>query len=280
MGKPTFSFEFFPPKTDKSADALWTAMPELIDLGPKFMTVTYGAGGTTKDGTLETIQKQMNMTDISIGSHLTFLNTTKSELREYVDGLWEKGVTHIIALRGDMPQDLNWPLDPDGDYFQYTSDFVEGLLSWHPFEISVGAYPEKHPDAPSLSDDIRALKMKCDAGATRALTQFFFNNDDYYRFVDKCQKAGINTPINPGLLPIHDFTSMYNFAARCNTNIPNWLAEKFDGLSDKPEEAEKVAIELLTEQVDDLIKNGVMHIHVYTLNKSNITHQVIESSLI
>lgn len=276
MTKPTFSFEFFPPKTDKAADALWAAVPDLAALDPKFMTVTYGAGGSTKDGTIDTINKKMGMTDTPIGSHLTFLNTTKKELFDYVDGLWKKGVRHIVALRGDMPSDLEWPLETDGSYFQYTSDFVEGLLARHPFEISVGAYPEKHPDSKDLEADIYALKMKCEAGAHRALTQFFFDNDLYYNFVEKCEKAGVKVQIAPGILPIHDFTSMCKFAKRCEANVPDWLHEKFAGLENKPEEARKIAIDLLVSQTEDLAKNGVEHIHYYTLNKSDITKQAVE----
>ncbi|MFP4386266.1 MAG: methylenetetrahydrofolate reductase [NAD(P)H], partial [Alphaproteobacteria bacterium] len=269
--KTTFSFELFPPKTEQASARLWAQMPELIALKPDFMTVTYGAGGTTKGGTLETIEKMMEMTDIPVGSHLTFINATKDELRTYVDKLLEKGIGHIIALRGDMPGDLNWPLDNDGDYFQYTSDFVEGLKSWHPtLEISVGAYPEKHPDAPSLEDDIQALKKKCDAGATRAITQFYFDNEQYYHFVEQCRNAGIDTSIVPGLLPIHDFEGMCKFAARCQTHVPSAMYEKFGSLLDQPDEARKLAIELLTVQVEDLIRNDVEHIHFYTLNKADI----------
>ena len=271
----TFSFEFFPPKTEKAAESLWACVPELVDLGPEFMTVTYGAGGSTKDGTIDTIQKQQGMCKIPIGSHLTFLNTTKQDLHEYVDGLWERGVKHIVALRGDMPDDLEWPLATDDNYFQYTSDFVEGLLARHPFEISVGAYPEKHPDSKSLSDDVHALKLKAEAGATRGLTQFFFDNDVYYKFVEECTKAGITMPVCPGLLPIHDFKSMCNFAKRCEANVPDWLHEKFAGLEDKPDEARKVSIDLLTNQTEDLVKNGVQHIHYYTLNKADITKQAV-----
>lgn len=276
MGKPTFSFEFFPPKTEKAAQVLWDGVPQLAELNPKFMTVTYGAGGSTKDGTIDTLTKKMGITDIPLGSHLTFINTPKQDLYDYVDGLWAKGVRHIVALRGDMPADLQWPLDPDGDYFQYTSDFVAGLLGRHPFEISVGAYPEKHPDSKSLEDDIHALKMKCEAGAHRALTQFFFDNDVYYRFAEKCQAAGVKTILSPGLLPIHDFTSMCKFAARCQASVPQWLHEKFAGLEDKPEDARKVAIDLLVTQTQDLADNGVEHIHYYTLNKSDITKQAVE----
>ncbi len=256
---------------------LWAAAAELAALGPEFMTVTYGAGGSTRDGTVQAITRMMEQTGIPVASHLTFLNTPKEELRSYVDGLWEKGIHHIVALRGDMPDDLEWPLDTDGDYFQYTSDFVEGLKSWHDFEISVGCYPEKHPDAPSLDADIAALKLKCDAGADRALTQFFFENDKYYAFVEQCRAAGIDTPIYPGLVPVHDFNGLVRFAGNCQASVPGWVHEKFEGLDDKPEEALKIATDLLTEQTLDLAENGVEHIHFYTLNKAGITSDACEA---
>jgi methylenetetrahydrofolate reductase (NADPH) len=277
VGQTTFSFEFFPPKTEKAADALWAAVPELAALGPKFMTVTYGAGGSTRDGTIDTIMKKMAMTNIPVGSHLTFINTPKKELQAYVDKLWEQGIKHIVALRGDMPADLSWPLNPDEAYFQYTSDFVAGLTFRHPFEISVSAYPEKHPDSPSIEADIKALKLKADAGATRALTQFFFDNNLYYELVEASEKAGIKIPICPGLLPIHDYKSMCNFAKRCQATVPDFIHAKFAGLEDKPEEARKVAIDLLVRQTEDLVKNGVSHIHYYTLNKAEITKDAVES---
>lgn len=277
MSKPTFSFEFFPPKTEKAAEILWEAVPELASLGPKFMTVTYGAGGTTREGTVDTIARMKDETGLPIGSHLTFINTPKDQLHEYTSALWAAGIKHIVALRGDMPGDLHWPLDADAEYFQYTSDFVEGLKKWHDFEISVGCYPEKHPDAPSLEADIRALKLKCDAGADRAITQFFFDNAVYYEFIEACGKAGIKTPVVPGLLPIHDFKSMCGFAKRCQASVPDWLYERFAGLEEKPEEARKVALDLLVSQTEDLAQNGAAHIHYYTLNKSDITKQAVEA---
>ncbi|MCK5374504.1 MAG: methylenetetrahydrofolate reductase [NAD(P)H] [Alphaproteobacteria bacterium] len=278
MNKTTFSFELFPPKTEKAAENLWAALPDLVSLNPKFMTVTYGAGGTTKEGTSETINQIMGKYKIPVGSHLTFINSTKSDLRSYIDDLWNKNVRHIVALRGDMSKVLNWPLDQDSEYFQYTSDFVEGIKTWYPeMEISVGAYPEKHPDAPSMEADITALKDKCDAGATRAITQLFFENKDYYYFIEKCEKAGINTPIVPGLLPIHDFKGMCNFAKRCHARIPVHLYERFEPFVDKPEDAQKLAIQILMEQAEDLTKHGVEHIHFYTLNKSDITKNVVKT---
>ncbi|MFP4314379.1 MAG: methylenetetrahydrofolate reductase [Alphaproteobacteria bacterium] len=271
MTKPTISFEYFPPKSDKAAENLWTAMDNLALLDPAFMTVTYGAGGSTRDGTLATLKKARDAYGIPLASHLTFINTTKEELAALTDNLWHENIHHIVALRGDMPGDLQWPLDDDRNYYQYTSDFVEGLRAQHPFEISVGCYPEKHPDAPSLDADIIALKKKCDAGASRAITQFFFDNDLFYTFREICAKAGITTPIVPGLLPIHDFKSMCGFAAKCQTSVPVWLHEKFEGKSEN--DAKKYATELLIHQSEDLAANGIEHIHYYTLNKADITTQ-------
>lgn len=278
MTQPTISFEFFPPKNDKMAEQLWGAVPALAALGPKYMTVTYGAGGSTSTGTVETLQKMMaENPGIPLASHFTFINATKDELKAYTDGLWEMGVRHIVALRGDMPDDVDvqWPLDNDDRYFQYTSDFVEGLKGWHDFEISVGCYPEKHPDAPSLDADIQALRLKCDAGSDRAITQFFFDNDLFYTFRDQCAAAGIDTPIVPGLLPIYDFKSMCGFAKKCQANVPDWLHGKFEGASD--EDALKIATDLLVEQSRDLAANGVEHIHYYTMNKAPITVAACEA---
>lgn len=277
MSKATFSFEFFPPKTDKTTELLFKAIEDLKALNPKFMTVTYGAGGSTRDKTLEIIKKVIANTDIPTASHLTYINSPRKDMYALADMLWENGVHHIVALRGDMPADLEWPLDPDAEYFQYTSHFVAALKARQDFEISVGAYPEKHPDADSIDKDVEALMKKIDAGANRAITQFFFDNSVYYEFLEHCAKANIKAPIVPGLLPIHDFKSMCGFAGRCQASVPKWLHEKFAGLEDKPEDARKVALELLVGQSEDLVKNGVEHIHYYTLNKSDITTQAVEA---
>lgn len=275
--KPTISFEFFPPKTEKSEAAFWEEVPKLATLDPSFMTVTYGAGGSTRDKTIEIARGVIEKTDIPTAAHLTYINSTRKSLYALADELWENGIKHIIALRGDMPDDLQWPLDPDAEYFQYTSHFIAALKARQDFEISVGCYPEKHPDAPSLDKDIEALMKKFDAGANRAITQFFFDNHLYYEFIEEAAKAGIDGPICPGLLPIHDFKSMCGFAKRCQAKVPDWLHEKFEGTEDKPEEAKKIATDLLIEQTQDLAKNGVEHIHFYTLNKAAITSEVCEA---
>ncbi|PZQ46469.1 MAG: methylenetetrahydrofolate reductase [NAD(P)H] [Micavibrio aeruginosavorus] len=270
MTNPSISFEFFPPKSEKSAQDLVATVKELACYNPKFMTVTFGTGGGSRDGTLQTLKNlQRAAPDVAFGSHLTYISHTKDELDHYTDMLWNQGIRHLVALRGDMPQNLVWPLDPDAGYYQFTSDFVEALMKRHPFDISVGAYPEKHPDAPSLDADLIALKKKCDAGATRAITQLFFDNDVFYRFVDCTQKAGITTPIVPGLLPIRDFQKVCEFAAKCQASVPQFLHDKFaNAVSDT------MAEDLLSAQVEDLIRNGVDHIHFYTLNKSSVINSV------
>lgn len=267
----TFSFEFFPPKKQAAEEALWREAGLLAEAGPEFMTVTYGAGGSTRDKTFETVQAMQNRFGYPVAAHLTFIHATKDELNATVDELWQSGIRHIVALRGDMPDDLAWPLDRDQDYFQYTSDFVEGVLARHPFEVSVAAYPEKHPDSKTLGDDIYALKMKFDAGAHRAITQFFFENHVYYDFLDKCAQQNITQPICPGLLPIHDFASAVKFAGKCQANVPDSIKDKFEHFKDSPEDTLKLAEELLTEQTADLIQNGAPHIHFYTLNKAELT---------
>lgn len=271
MKKAAISFEYFPPKSEAGAKMLWEAVPRLAALKPDFMTVTYGAGGSNREGTMEALKRMMRETGLPLASHYTYINTTRAQAREHAQELWDMGIRHIVALRGDMPKDLSWPLDPDGDYFQYTSDFVNALREWYPFEISVGAYPEKHPDAPNLQADIDALRKKCDAGAARAITQFFFDNRIYYDFIEQCAAAGITTPIVPGLVPVHDYKGLIRFATNCKASLPDWLHERFASLEDKPDEARKVATELLTSQAMDLIENGVPHIHFYTLNKAPIT---------
>lgn len=274
----TFSYEFFPPKTPEADEALWPEMTELAGLDPKYMTVTYGAAGSTKDGTLTTLQRAVqDFSPTPFASHLTFLSTPKEELEIYIDALWDAGVTGIVALRGDLPKGTSFDDFQGEDYYKLTSEFVQVLKSKYPFRIIVGAYPEKHPDAKTLDDDIEALKLKCAAGADAAKTQFFFDNEVYYRFLDLCEKAGIDTPIYPGLLPIHDFPSMVRFAGKCQAGVPDWLHEQFEGLEEKPDEARKRATDLLVKQTQDLAANGVEHIHYYSLNKAAITKEACQS---
>lgn len=272
MTAPTLSFEFFPPKSEESAEALQGTARQLTAVGPSFMTVTFGAGGSTREGTLKTLRSVQGVTKIPLGAHLTYICMTKTELATYLDTLREMGVTRLVALRGDMPpgqEDVKWPLDDNPDYYQYTSDFVAGIKAHDSgFEINVGAYPEKHPDAPDLDFDIQALKKKCDAGADRAITQFFFNNDSFYRFVDKTAAAGIRTPIVPGILPIVSYKNMLRFANTCQAHVPDALKARFETADEADHPA--IARDVLLSQVEDLRKNGVGHFHFYTLNRAEM----------
>lgn len=272
--KPTISFEFFPAKTPQGEEALLQTVRTLSTLNPAFMTVTFGAGGSTREGTLKTLRAMREITDIPLACHLTFISITKTELKAYLDALWDIGVRHIVALRGDMPADLQWPLDADLDYYQYTSDFIEGIRAHRPFEISVGAYPDKHPDAPDAVADILALKKKCEAGAARAITQFFFDQPRYRDFLDRGARAGIKTPIVPGILPIGNFESMVKFAGRCGAYIPDELRLRFEAA---PEDAHAaLAEEILREQIETLTQEGATHLHFYTLNKADMLMRVLK----
>jgi methylenetetrahydrofolate reductase (NADPH) len=267
---PTISFEFFPPRTPKAAANLFEAAKKLTTQKPAFMTVTYGAGGSSRSWTLETATTLQDLTGVPMATHLTCINLYKKALIGVADTFWDNGIKHIVALRGDVPPE-DRPLDyGDHNYFHYASDLVEALKTTHPFEISVAAYPEKHPDAPSLEADIDALKKKCDAGADRAITQFFFDNDVFFRFRDKVAAAGIKTPIVPGILPIVDFTKMKNFAARCQSSVPEWVHSAFVGLENDPDGAHKAAVDLFAKQLQGLSDAGEPHIHIYTLNRAEI----------
>lgn len=267
-GRPSFSFEFFPPKTEKSAADLDQAALALGRLNPSYMTVTYGAGGSTRDGTFNTVTRIADLTKIPMAAHLTFCGTPKDELDVYIDALWDAGIHHLIALRGDLSPGKSMADYTGPEFYHYTSDFVSALKARHPFEISVGAYPEKHPDAPSLALDIEALKKKCSAGATRAITQFFFSNETYYRFLEDTAKVGITTPIVPGLLPIGDIQKILKFAATCHASVPQAIQARFSGRT--PEDSEKVAIDVLAAQIEDLQRHGVRHFHFYTLNRAEL----------
>lgn len=276
MSQPTISFEFFPPKSDAGLTGLLETATALRAYNPAFMTVTYGAGGSTRDKTLETALAVCRAAGrCPVATHMTYINTPRKEIYALADQLWEAGIRHIVALRGDMPADLHWPLDPDAEYFQYTSHFVVALKARHDFEISVGAYPEKHPDAPDFAADIEALKKKCLAGATRAITQFFFTNDNYYRFLDETTKAGITTPIVPGILPIANYQKMLGFADLCKAHVPDDIKTRFENANEA--DHGKIAQEILHTQINDLRKNGASHFHFYTLNRDDLVTSVLNS---
>ncbi|HAJ90969.1 MAG TPA: methylenetetrahydrofolate reductase [NAD(P)H] [Rhodospirillaceae bacterium] len=264
--RPTLSFEFFPPKTPAAAEILMASATDLQRLTPDFVTVTCGAGGSTKAGTFEAAKRLKDELGYTVGAHISYFGTPKVDLLEYAETLWEDGIRHLVALRGDIPDGVNAGDYNHDDYFQFTSDFVEALLATRPFDVSVGAYPEKHPDAPDMAADIRALKLKCGAGSKRAITQFFFGTDIYTGFLEQVQEAGIETPIVPGLLPIADFARAKMFAVKCGASIPSAIEERFLQSSDP----QQTAIDLLASQIDDLTNLNVSHLHFYTLNRADL----------
>ncbi|MBI4031046.1 MAG: methylenetetrahydrofolate reductase [NAD(P)H] [Proteobacteria bacterium] len=273
MSKPSVSFEFFPPRTDHGRAQLIETAKELALLKPAFMTVTYGAGGSTKGWTMEAAQRIQQETGIPTAAHLTCVNTFKDGIHGMAHELWANGIRHIVALRGDIPP-VDAPLNyADRNYYHFANELVAGLKTLHDFEISVAAYPEKHPDAPDMATDISNLKRKCDAGATRAITQFFFENETYFRFLDRAQAAGITTPIIPGVLPIANFEKMLGFAKTCGADVPGWLRTIFE----ETEDPYRAAQEALIMQVRGLAARGVPHIHFYTLNNADLVTAVCKA---
>lgn len=266
-----FSLEFFPPKSEEQSQLLIKAAQYMVEeLDPAFVTCTYGAGGSTKDGTLKTATALQRETGCETAAHLSYISTPIRELEEYAHQLWVAGIRRVVALRGDVPKDKNFSDFKTADYYPSTPAFIEALLKLHPFDISVGAYPEKHPDAASLEADITHLKNKCEAGAARAITQFFFDADVFFRFRDKLTAAGVQTNLVPGILPILDYQKMLRFAAACQTDVPSHIHTIFEPLQDNAEAMHEASIRLLQQQVHDLKGGGVKHIHLYTLNRADI----------
>ncbi len=264
------SFEFFPTATPEGADRLIDCATELAPLGPKFASVTYGAGGTSQDRTLNTLTNLQNNTEIDLAGHLTTVGASKGQTLDMVDSYAELGISHIVALRGDQPADQ--PL-ATGQGFANAAELVAGIRghAGDKVEISVASYPEVHPKAVSADDDLDRLKEKIDAGADRTITQFFYDNDAFLRFQDRCLKAGISVPIVAGIMPIGSFSRISSFAARCGTKIPNWMPELFHGLDDAPEIHQLVAATVAAEQCRELAERGVRHFHFYTMNRPELT---------
>ena len=267
------SFEFFPPNDEAMEQTLWASIERLAPLAPRFVSVTYGADGSTRDRTHRVIARVQRETRLTGAPHLTCIGASRGEILDVARGYWDEGVRHIVALRGDPPA-LSGAYAPRADGFAYASDLVAGLKSVADFEISVAAYPETHPEAAGPEEDLANLKRKLDAGATRAITQFFFDTDRYLRFRDACARQGIGTPIVPGILPITRFPQLLRFAARCGATVPDWLAERFEGLEDDPETRRLIAAAVAIEQVARLRREGVGEFHFYTLNRAELTYAI------
>jgi methylenetetrahydrofolate reductase (NADPH) len=267
------SFEFFPPRTAEMEAQLWKAVARLAPLRPHFVSVTYGAGGSTRDRTHATVRRIIDETELKPAAHLTCVGASRAEIDSVIADYWAAGVRHIVALRGDMP-DPGERYAAHGDGYQSTAELVSAIKHVAPFEVSVSAYPEKHPDSPSLEWDIDILKAKIDAGATRAITQFAFDYDLFARFRDRATAAGIVVPIVPGLMPTTNFKGVARMAARCGASIPNWLSALYEGLDSDVESRKLVASAVLVEQVRLLRAEGFDQFHFYTLNQAELTFAV------
>lgn len=267
------SFEFFPPKTAEMEANLWRAITRLAPLRPRFVSVTYGAGGSTRERTHHTVHRLVEETSLVPAAHLTCVAATREEIDAVADDYWNTGVRHIVALRGDIPGG-EAPYLPAPNGYAYAAELVEGLRKRHDFELTVAAYPETHPEAKSPDADLDNLKRKIDAGATRAITQFFFDNWTYLRFVDRARKAGITVPIVPGIMPVTNFTQMAKFAKATGASIPASFARLFDGLEEDAETRKLVAATVAAEQVQQLAQAGVTEFHFYTLNRADLTYAI------
>ena len=265
---PLVSFEFFPPKTEAMEQTLWLAIQRLAPLGPRFVSVTYGAGGSTRQRTHATVRRILEETNLTPAAHLTCIGASRAEVDEVARGYAQMGVRHLVALRGDIPPE-GLGVHPEG--YRYASELVEGLARIANFDLSVAAYPEVHPEAASAAADLDALKRKIDAGATRAITNFFFDADTYLRFVERVRAAGIVVPIVPGILPVTNFAQVVKFAGQNKVAVPQKLAERFAGLDDDPETRRLVAITTAAELCQKLQTEGVNEFHFYTLNRAELT---------
>ena len=267
------SFEFFPPGDSAMEATLWKSVERLAPLAPRFVSVTYGADGSTRERTHHVVTRIQRETPLVGAPHLTCIGASRGEILDVARRYWDEGVRHLVALRGDPPQG-HASYVPHSDGFAYAADLVAGLKSVADFDISVAAYSEVHPEAPSAEFDLDNLKRKIDAGASRAITQFFYDTDLFLRFRDRCQAIGVKAPIVPGILPITRFPQVQRFAARCGTNIPQWLKDRFDGLDEDPHARHLAAAGVAIEQVQMLERHGVREFHFYTLNRAELTYEI------
>ncbi len=269
------SFEFFPPKNPEMEERLWQTIDRLQALNPDFVSVTYGAGGSTRAPTGQTVKRLLDETGLKAAAHLTCVNASKADVDAVVKEYRDFGVKHFVALRGDPASGVGTQYTPHPDGYKSVADLISGLKAIDDeFEFSVSAYPEKHPESRDYATDIDILKRKVDAGATRAITQFFFDNDVYERYVEKVRAAGIYIPILPGILPVHNFKQVTNFCSRSGTHVPSWLAERFEGLDDDAQTHALVASAVAAEQVLDLVERGVQDFHFYTMNRADLVFAI------
>ncbi len=272
-GDMDVSFEFFPPKNEKMDATMWQSIATLSPLGPRFVSVTYGAGGSTRERTHATVVRIQRETPLAAAAHLTCVEASKLEIDAVANEYWAAGVRHIVALRGDMPvAGTGYAAHPGG--YENAAALVAGLRRLHPFEISVAAYPERHPDSEHEAADLDNLKRKLDAGATRAITQFFFEAETFFRFRDAAAKAGIDAEIVPGIMPVSNFAAVQRMSAMCNTQVPAWMDRVFEGLDNLPDARQLVSATLAAELCRKLYAGGVKSFHFYTLNRAELSFAI------
>lgn len=278
MNNLSFSFEVFPPKTDKGLASLGRATREIVaERRPAYISVTYGAGGSTKEKSFDAFDVVSDNADgVPIAGHLTCVGQTRDEIERIIDRFEQHGVNHIVALRGDPPEGIDAPYYPHPDGFTTTPDLVAAIKARGDFKVTVSAYPEVHLQSPNLKHDLDLLARKIDAGADAAMTQMFFDNDSFERYLDAADAHGIAVPIIPGVFPIHHFEKVAGFAARCGAAMPERIAERFEPFADDPEKTFDIAVDTAAEQIVDLAERGVEHVHLYTLNKSPLSLAVLE----
>jgi methylenetetrahydrofolate reductase (NADPH) len=272
--RPRVSFEFSPPKTAEAEENLWAAIRRLEPLKPAFVSVTYGAGGSTRDRTHRTVLRMLKETTLKPAAHLTCVEASRDDVDEVIRDYWNSGIRHIVALRGDPPGQIGGVYTPRPDGYCNATELTEGIRRIAPFEVSVGLYPHVHPESSGIDHDIDVLKAKIDAGATRAITQFFFDVDSFLRFMDRVRKAGVTIPISPGIMPVTNFTGLKKMSGPIGIQLPNWLGNLFDGLDKDPETRRLIAASVASEMCARLAEEGFGDFHFYTLNRADLTYAI------
>jgi methylenetetrahydrofolate reductase (NADPH) len=272
--RPGVSFEFSPPKTPEAEETLWEAIRRLEPLDPTFVSVTYGAGGSTRDRTHRTVLRMLKETRLKPAAHLTCVEASRSEVDEVIGDYWDAGIRHIVALRGDPPGQIGGAYAPRVDGYRNATELTAGIRAIGDFEVSVGLYPHVHPESPSIDHDIDVLKAKIDAGATRAITQFFFDLDGFLHFMDRVRKSGVTIPISPGIMPVTNFKGLKKMAGPIGIQLPGWLGNLFDGLDKDPDTRRLLACSVATEMCARLAEEGFTDFHFYTLNRADLTFAI------
>ena len=272
--RPSVSFEFSPPKTPEAEEALWLAIRRLEPLNPEFVSVTYGAGGSTRERTHRTVLRMINETTLKPAAHLTCVEASRDDVDGVIRDYWAAGIRHIVALRGDPPGQIGGVYSPRADGYANATELTNGIRAIAPFEVSVGLYPQVHPESPSAAHDIDVLKAKIDAGATRAITQFFFDVDGFLRFAEQVRKAGVTIPISPGVMPVSNFKGLVKMAAPCGIALHAWLGNLFDGLDKDPDTRRLIAGSVAAEMCARLEEEGFKDFHFYTLNRADLVYAI------